>query len=112
MDSPSFIQELADASARAYKTTTDHGFSEDWEKFGEKIALMHAELSEALEAERKDVLSSEHIPEFTGVEEEFADVFIRIMSFSAANKIRLGQAIVAKMRYNESRPYKHGGKKF
>lgn len=97
---------------RAYDISSAHGFTESWDNFGEKIALMHAELSEALEGYRKNITVSDHIPEFTPVEEEFADAIIRMMSFSAANNLRLAEAIVAKQDFNNSRPYKHGGKKF
>ena len=99
-------------SSNAYSTSRAHGFSEEWEYFGEKIALMHAELSEALEGYRNNLAASDHIPDFTPVEEKFADAVIRMMSFSAANGLRLGQAILAKMNFNAGRPFKHGGKKF
>jgi len=75
----------------------------------EKIALMHSELSEALEADRKD-LTSDHIPDFSGIEEELADTLIRILDFAAFHELRLGEAIVAKMHYNLSRPVMHGKK--
>ena len=74
---------------------------------GEKIALMHSELSEALEADRKN-LDAEHIPGFTGVEEELADVIIRILDFAGHHQLRLGEAISAKIAYNLTRPFKHG----
>lgn len=74
---------------------------------GEKIALMHSELSEALEADRKD-LASDHIPEFSGVEEELADCMIRILDFAGHHDLRLAEAFTAKLQYNLSRPYKHG----
>lgn len=74
---------------------------------GEKIALMHSELSEALEADRKN-LESEHIPEFSGIEEELADVLIRIFDFARQRDLRLGAALAAKMQFNLTRPFKHG----
>jgi len=76
---------------------------------GEKIALMHSELSEALEADRKD-LTSDKIPDFSGIEEELADTVIRILDFAAFHELRLGEAIVTKMHYNLSRAKMHGKK--
>jgi NTP pyrophosphatase (non-canonical NTP hydrolase) len=75
---------------------------------GEKISLIHSELSEGLEYERKQPgAPSDHIPGFTGLEEEFADVLIRIFDTSAQRKLRLGEAVLAKMAFNATRPRKH-----
>lgn len=77
----------------------------------EGIALMHAELSEALENERAGCPSSDHIPEFTGVEEEYADTIIRILDDAERRGLRVGEAIIAKMEFNKNRPFRHGGKR-
>jgi hypothetical protein len=55
---------------------------------------------------------SNHIPEFSGIEEELADIIIRVCNYAYAKKFRLGSAILAKMDYNGNREYKHGGKTF
>ncbi len=75
---------------------------------GEKIALMHSELSEALEAARHGNPKSEHIPEYPAIAEELADTIIRIFDFSGAYGVDLDGAFKAKMQFNENRPYKHG----
>ena len=85
-----------------------NGFWEDNPSDGEKIALMHSELSEALEALRKGDPPDDKIPEFKGSEAELADCIIRIMDFAHKKGLRLGEAIMAKHEFNKGRPYKHG----
>lgn len=75
----------------------------------EKIALMGTELGEMLEGIRGKNISDK-LPGFSAEEEELADVFIRGMSYGDMFSLRLGFAIIAKARYNNSRPYKHGKK--
>jgi len=77
----------------------------------EKIALMHSELSEALEGLRTEAFSDK-IGEFRAVEEELADLVIRAMDFCEYFGYDLAGAIVAKAAYNKGRSFMHGGKKF
>lgn len=89
-----------------------HGFETEKQDDGTLIALIHSEVSEALEALRCWNPPSEKIGEFSSAEEELADAIIRILDLGKARGWRIPEAMIAKMAYNESRPYKHGGKKF
>lgn len=66
------------------------------------IALMHSELSEMLEAVRKEDLANEG--------EELADVLIRLFHYAGKRKIPLAQMLYSKMLKNYQRPFRHGKK--
>jgi hypothetical protein len=97
---------------RIHENAVIHGWWNGKKNFGEIVALVHSELSEALEYARNGNPASSRIPNFSGIEEEFADAVIRILDYCAATDFDLGGAIAAKMEFNKSRPYKHGGKVF
>jgi NTP pyrophosphatase (non-canonical NTP hydrolase)/DNA-binding CsgD family transcriptional regulator len=99
-------------AAAVHATARAKGWWEGERNDGEMIALMHSELSEALEALRHGNPPDSHIPEFKGTEAELADVVIRIMDYGAARGLRIGEAVEAKMAFNANRPHKHGGKAF
>lgn len=69
----------------------------------EKIALIHSEVSEAIEGLRKDK-ADDHLPHRKSVEVELADAVIRIADLAGAMQLDLGGAIAEKMAYNSTRP--------
>jgi NTP pyrophosphatase (non-canonical NTP hydrolase) len=102
-----FIAEFERVSADAHATAREKGF---WDKpnMAEKIALVHAELSEVLEALRDGLyVPSGNISSST-VEEELADAHIRLMDFASGFGYSVGPALVEKMRFNQTRQHKHG----
>jgi hypothetical protein len=111
-----FIASWNVLAAAMHDINKEHGFYDDFggtlPEHAMRVALIHSELSEALEAMRKGNPKDSHIPEFTGVEAEMADAVIRIMDFGVAARQRIAEAIITKTLYNNERPHRHGGKKF
>lgn len=67
-----------------------------------KIALIHSELSEALEGVRKGK-PDDHLPHRSAVEVELADALIRIFDLAGSLGLDLGGAATEKLEYNTHR---------
>ena len=102
-----FIDSFNTMKARILADNTAKGFWDAPRNVGELIALMHSELSEALEAHRKD-LDDNHLPHRKGVEVELADCMIRIMDTAAGLNLNVVEAMIEKLAYNRTRAHKHG----
>jgi len=86
----------------------DKGFYDEGKSLETAIALQHSELSEVLEALRDGNPESEKLQGFSQLEEEYADLIIRILDTCGEHELNVGDAIIAKMKYNSDREYKHG----
>lgn len=126
-----FITSFNTLAKEAHQTARDKGWWEQRDKlvkvakshskelggFAEQciaalgVALEHSELSEGLEGMRKELVDDK-IPEFSMEEAEAADTIIRIMDRGVNRKLRVAEALVAKMKMNKTRPHLHGGKAF
>lgn len=88
----------------AYETAKSKGWHDETREIGTILALIHSEVSEALEADRKG--------DQENFEEELADIAIRIFDLCGSRGIDLEDAIETKMEKNKGRSYKHGNKAY
>ena len=122
------MTNLNEISKQVYEANKLKGFDVKKENIGQTLCLIHSEISEALEAIRKDKKASlmafdyreedretdlDFQSDFTSLikdtfEDEIADTFIRLMDLVGALEIDIDSHIELKRRYNSLREYKHG----
>lgn len=116
MDEPGEDAKIVESIYDLQKVIHEDAIQKGWwntvRNEGELLALIHSEVSEALEALRDHDPPYPQIPEFSSVAMELADVIIRTLDYAESKGIDLGSAIIAKLIYNRTRPFRHGGKAF
>ncbi len=94
---------ISDLISECHRVAKSKGWWDSERNDGELIALMHSELSEALEALRNHAGRE-------ALAEELADCCIRIFDYCGSRQIDLENALLKKIEYNKTRPYRHGKK--
>ena len=102
---------ISEIQKEIHETAKSKGWWEYPRETGTCLMLMMSELAEAMEGYRDGNPASEKIPPFSQIEEELADVIIRILDYAEHNSFEIGPAVAAKMAYNKTREYRHGNKK-
>ena len=104
-----WLQEVAHGTAVA------KGWWDEDRGIPECLALIHSEVSEALEDYRDGHMELKTEVSLTnkpyGFPSELADIVIRCLDLAGHLGIDLEQAIEVKMAYNATRPHRHGGKR-
>lgn len=112
VDGSAFKQAIEAMQTEVHATAVEKGWWDTPPELATLLLLIHAEVSEVAEADRRHSPSSDKIPGFSSVEEELADVVIRCFDLAEGKGLRLAEAIEAKARFNKSRPIRHGGKRY
>ena len=102
------LDDFRNMQKATHATAVSKGWWDEPRETGACVALMHSELSEALEAAREGNPPDHHCPEHSSLAIELADTIIRIMDFAEHEELDLASAIAAKMKFNATRPHKHG----
>ncbi len=122
-------KSLNELAKEIHANARDKGFFEKEKNIGEMLCLIHSEVSEALEADRKDHFANVDCFEAfsdwdrpkgdafsfestikNSFEDELADVIIRVLDLCAFKNIDIEKHIALKMKYNSLREKYHSKK--
>jgi NTP pyrophosphatase (non-canonical NTP hydrolase) len=122
-DASSLEIAIGATQRRIHEINEAKGWYETQVEFLPAMALLHSEVSEAVEAWRNWGLLDQTpdgivvedgratLPKPEGVGSELADVFIRLLDDADLFGIDLAAEVERKLAYNAVREYRHGGKR-
>ena len=118
LNKENMFEQLNNIRDYCYNQSKEAGWHDNPREDGTMIALIHSEVSEAMEGLRKDLMD-DHLPHRPMAEVELADTIIRICDFAGHKGYDLSGAVKEKREYNLHRAdhkkenrAKNGGKKF
>ncbi len=94
-------ENLNKLAEHCYNEAKQVGWHDTPREDGTMLALIHSEISEALEGLRKNQMD-DHLPHRPMAEVELADALIRILDFAGMKGYDLGGAVREKLDYNRT----------
>lgn len=107
------VRSIEQFANMIHSNAVNKGFWDDTSEMANhnKLLMMHAEISEVVEALRDPSHPrSTKIPDQTAEAEEMADLIIRALDYCARRNINIGEVMLEKHAYNATRPHMHGKK--
>lgn len=104
---------LNDLSDDIHQTAKSKGWWPENQNIPEKLAMIHSEVSEALDEYRngnalRTYYTTGQKPE--GMPSELADIIIRTLDLAGFLEIDIAHHVREKHAFNKTRPHRHGGK--
>lgn len=87
---------------KIHNQNKDMGWWDNPREIGTLLCLVHSEISEAMEGDRKNLMD-DHLPHRSMLEVELADAVIRILDIAEWKGFDLQDAIIEKVEYNKNR---------
>ncbi len=116
----SVVQAVNDLAEHVYETARVSGWHDEPVPVPVSVANIHGEASELWESFRKNTLhepcdksekmSASGIKPLTCLEEELADLLIRVLDTAREHKVDIGEAVRRKDAYNQTRSFRHGSR--
>lgn len=106
--------DLEHASVDIFQTAMANGFwhldeGEEFPFYAYKLAMIHSEATEVLEAIRKDKGQHEVVEEIADILIRTLDLYIGLKQFGEIDPdLSLEKVLADKVEYNKTRPVKHG----
>lgn len=110
------MKTINDWVAECHQLAVEKGWWKEERNFGEMLALIHSEISEALDEHRNHhgftevYYNPEKPTKPEGIPVELGDAVIRIFDLFGQYEVDVESVLELKMAYNRTRAHRHGNK--